>query len=189
MNTVYAFIILLIIKEKEILKLPLLVLKIAIVPFGRRWLCWRWLRGWLTGRLYAAGMRACVTGAWDAWDGEESSVSLSQEPPLLPVGNEYKLFGYNINPNHPNTNFKWDLRRTNIRELAILLEGKVAVVRKLFPDLCLLIVFLFLRKDVKFQQRNHFETFNLLVKSNPVWTKQVNNKSSLPYNKFSFEPE
>lgn len=44
----------------------------------------------------------------------------------------------------PNTNFKWDLRRIKIRELAILLEGKVAEVRKLFPDLCLLIVFLFL---------------------------------------------
>lgn len=188
MNTVYPFIILLIIKEKN-LKLPLLVLKIAIVPFGRRWLCWRWLRGWLTGRLYAAGMRACVPGAWDPWDGEECSVSLSQEPPLLPVGNEYKLFGYNINPNHPNTNFKWDLRRINIREFAILLEGKVAEVRILFPDLCLLAVFLFLRQYVKFEQSNSFETFNLLGKSNPVWTSQVNNKLSLPHNEFSFEPE
>ena len=93
------------------LQLLFLVLKNAIVPFGRRWLCWRWWRGWLTGRLCTPGMRGWVTEALDPWGGEEYSVSLSQEPSLLPVGNEYKLFVYSIIPNLLMTNLKWCFKK------------------------------------------------------------------------------
>jgi len=51
-------------------------------------------------------MRGWVTEALDPWGGEEYSVSLSQEPSLLPVGNEYKLFVYSIIPNLLMTNLK-----------------------------------------------------------------------------------
>lgn len=69
------------------------------VPFGRRWFCWRGLRGWLTGTLCCPGKLGWLTEACDPWVGGDWSFSLSQEPSLLPVGNEYILFGWMKTPN------------------------------------------------------------------------------------------
>lgn len=69
------------------------------VPFGRRWFCWRGLRGWLTGTLCCPGKLGWLTEACDPWVGGDWSFSLSQEPSLMPVGNEYILFGGRKTPN------------------------------------------------------------------------------------------
>lgn len=114
-------------------QLPFLVLKNTIIEFGRRWLCLRWQRGCLSGRLLVPGMWGWVTEAWDLCDGQEDSVCLSQEPSQLLVGNAHKQFRCNIIPNLLIIYLKWGFKKYITFRVGQVISWKITSSKSISP--------------------------------------------------------